>query len=225
MTGRACLAAAALLLAAACRQPATGPRFTNPTAITNAFLPLAGLHVDTLKGPDGNDTLLIVRSVRTDTSRTFTVHGRSVTTLTMEDREYVNGELEEVTLDYFAQADDSTVYYFGEDVDDYENGQVVGHSGAWLYGVQMTVPGIVMPGRPAVGQTFYLESVPGTTVERDSVVSLTETVTVPAGTFINCLKIQEDIGGGVLEYKYYASGIGVVREETPDGIIDLQSQR
>jgi hypothetical protein len=197
--------------------------FTTPSSITNSFLPLSSLHVDTLQGMDGDDTLLIVRLIRTDTTRRFPVNGKTVTTLTMEDREYINGELEEVTLDYFGQSDDTTVYYFGEDVDEYENGQVVGHSGAWLYGVQTQVLGTIMPGRPEPGQTFYLESVPGITVERDSVVSMGDTVTVPAGTFSGCLRIQEDIGGGVIEYKYYAPGVGVVREVTPEGVVDLMS--
>ena len=221
----ACLVGLSLLALIGCKKSQSGIHFTNPTAITNLYLPLASLNVDTLEGIEGEDTILVVRLIRTDTSRTFTVGGKSVATLAMEDREYVNGELEEVTLDYFGQADDSTVHYFGEDVDEYDEGQVVGHSGAWLYGVQTTVLGVIMPGHPTFGQTFYLESVPGITIERDSVVSLSDTVTVPAGTFTGCLMIAENIGGGVIEYKYYAPNVGVVKEVTPDGELNLKSHR
>ena len=219
------LVMAMMVSAAAGCATASRPQFTDPTSITSTYLPLASLHVDTLRGLDGDDTLLIVRLIRTDATRTFAFDGKDVATLTMEDREYVNGELEEVTLDYFGQADDSAVHYFGEDVDEYEDGQVVGHSGAWLYGAHTQVLGTIMPGQPEPGQTFYLESVPGITAERDSVASLGDTVVVPAGTFTGCLRIQEDIGGGVLEYKYYAPGVGVVREVTPEGVVDLISHR
>jgi photosystem II stability/assembly factor-like uncharacterized protein len=49
----------------------------------------------------------------------------------------------------------------------------------------------------------------------DSVLSVTETVSVPAGTFTNCLEIAEfqiDSTGAVVfyEYHYYAAGIGMV---------------
>jgi hypothetical protein len=51
---------------------------------------------------------------------------------------------------------------------------------------------------------------------RDSVMSITETVTVHAGTFTNCIKICQtrvDNLGNVIrrEYSYYAKGIGVVK--------------
>src|SRR5665811_125212 len=53
---------------------------------------------------------------------------------------------------------------------------------------------------------------------QDSVMSVTETVSVPAGTFANCLKISEthyDSSGTAIwhEYHYYAYGIGLVKDE------------
>jgi len=40
----------------------------------------------------------------------------------------------EVSQNFFAQADDGTVYYFGELVDTYGGGSVVSHEGSWLLG-------------------------------------------------------------------------------------------
>ena len=72
----------------------------------------------------------------------------------VEDRAFADGELVERTLDYYAQADDGTVYYLGEHVSNIENGKVVDHHGTWLFGKDTDVPGVAMParsqGRPAV---------------------------------------------------------------------------
>ena len=42
--------------------------------------------------------------------------------------------IDEVALDYFAQADDGSVWYLGEDVSNCQNGVVADHSGTWLAG-------------------------------------------------------------------------------------------
>lgn len=34
----------------------------------------------------------------------------------------------------------------------------------------------------------------------------------PAGTFKDCVKIQETLADGTKELKYYAKGVGIVRE-------------
>jgi hypothetical protein len=54
-------------------------------------------------------------------------------------------------------------------------------------------------------------------MEDDEVISLTETVTVPTGTYKDCIKIKEHLADGTTEYKYYAKGVGAVRESPSDG--------
>ena len=80
-----------------------------------------------------------------------------------------------------------------------------------------------MPADPKVGTKFQGENVPGITTEENEVVSVSETVTVPAGTFTNCLKIRGILSDGTMEFKYYAPDVGVVKEVTPDGEINLIS--
>jgi hypothetical protein len=198
-------------------------KFSHPREITNPWLPLASLKQDVLEGKEGTKELRIERTLKPEIRKTFKVGKQTVEVLVMEDREFEGGKLSEITLDYFAQADDGTVYYMGEDVDEYKNGKVVGHSGAWLYGKQTKVPGLLMPGNPKVGDKFRSEDVPKITTEDNEVMSLTETVTVPAGTYENCLKIKEVLSDGAIEYKYYAKGVGCVRELPEGGDVALKS--
>jgi len=141
----------------------------------------------------------------------------------MKDRLFVDGKLEEIAWDYFGQADDGTVYYFGEEVNIYSKRKVVSHEWAWRYGVHTEQLGVKMPANPQVGDNFAAENVPDITPENHEVLSISETVVVPAGTFTNCLKIQESLSGGTVQYKYYAPNVGVIKESTPDGDLNLVS--
>src|SRR5579871_948401 len=194
--------------------------FTHPTAITNSYLPLGSLHRDLLEGKEESKTIRIERTMKPGT-RAFTLDGQKVAARIMEDREFSNGKLSEVALDYFAQTDDGAVYYFGEKVDTYRNGKVVGHEGAWLTGEKNARPGVMMPAHPKVGDTFHSENVPGVAVESDAVVAVDETVTVPSGTYKHCVKVKESVEGEDPEYKYYAPKVGVVREVPHGGDVRL----
>ena len=60
-------------------------------------------------------------------------------------------------------------------------------------------------------------------MEDDEVVSLSEAVTTPAGSYQDCVKIKEKLADGSTEYKYFAKGVGVVREVPSDGNVLLKS--
>jgi hypothetical protein len=198
-------------------------KFSHPRHINNPYLPLASLKQDVLEGKEDSKELRIERTMKPDIRKTFKIGNQTVEVLVMEDREFENGKLSEVTLDYFAQADDATVYYLGENVDEYKDGKVVGHSGTWLYGKQTKVPGVLMPGNPKLGDKFRSEDVPKITTEDNEVISLSETVAVPAGTYQNCLKMKEVLSDGAVEYKYYAKGVGCIRELPEGGDVVLKS--
>lgn len=198
--------------------------FANPTAITNPYLPLSHLHQDILEGMEGGKKIRIERTMKPGT-RTFLVHGKKVTARLMEDREFENGKLTEVTLDYIAQDDRGAVCYMGEKVDEYKEGKVVGHNGAWLTGEHNALPGVLIPAHPKVGDTFHSENVPGIAVESDEIVSVDETVTVPTGTYKHCVKVKESVEGEEPEYKFYALNVGVVREMPSGGDVRLISHK
>jgi len=56
----------------------------------------------------------------------------SVETRVIEEREEKNGKLVEVSRNFFAICrEHGDIFYFGEEVDDYKDGKIVAHSGAW----------------------------------------------------------------------------------------------
>jgi hypothetical protein len=187
-------------------------KFSHPRDITNPLLPLAYLKQDILEGTEDGAKVRVERTLMPHERKTFTIDGQKVEALAMEDREFHNGALEEVTLDYFAQDDEGNVYYLGEDVNEYTDGKISGHDGAWLLGKDTLTPGVIIPAHPKAGDKFQSEAVNKEITENDEIVSVSETVSVPAGTFENCVKVKETLSDGSVEFKFYSSGIGVVRE-------------
>lgn len=156
----------------------------------------------------GNEELTI--TVLEETKRVDGVETRVI-----EEKETKNGKLVEISRNYFAISKRSnSVYYFGEDVDIYEDGKVVSHDGAWLSGVKGAKFGLMMPGTPLVGGRYYNEIAPDVAMDRCAILSMKETVETIAGTFKNCLKIAETnpLEPGKPEYKYYAPGVGLVND-------------
>src|SRR5215210_2001310 len=68
----------------------------------------------------------------------------------VDDRAWEGGKLIEKTYDWFAQDNKGTVWYFGEDTKEYENGKVVTTKGSWEAGVDGAKPGIIMQADPKV---------------------------------------------------------------------------
>jgi hypothetical protein len=198
-------------------------RFSHPREITNSYLPLGSLKQDVLEGKEGVKKVRAERTTKPDIRKAFKIGGQTVEALVVEDRVFENGQLAEVALDYFAQADDGTVYYLGEDVDEYRNGKIISHESAWLVGVHTQKPSVLMPAHPKLGDRFRSEDVPKITTEDDEVISVSTVVKVPAGSFQNCLKVKETLSDGKIEYKYYAAGVGVVKEVPEDGELVLIS--
>jgi hypothetical protein len=139
-----------------------------------------------------------------------------VTTRIVEEREWKNGELIEVSRNFFAICPTTgDAFYFGEEFDDVEDGQVVGHAGAWLAGEDGARAGLIMPGNPKVGMKYYQEIAPDVALDRAEIVSLDEILETPAGVFPNSLKTEEGtaLDPGEREFKIYAPGIGLIQEE------------
>jgi hypothetical protein len=172
---------------------------------SNPYFPLKpGLRIHLT---DGSET--VVFSILDETK---VVDG--VETRVVEERETEDGELVEISRNYFA-ADRTTgdVYYFGEDVDIYEDGKVVSHDGAWRSGVNGVKFGLIMPGKPRVGDKFYLEHAPGA-VERVEVVELDAKLETPLRGFANLVRCKEhDVLDGGVSHKWYAAGIGMVGDD------------
>ncbi len=142
-----------------------------------------------------------------------------VTCVVVRDRVWIDGELVEDTFDWFAQDKDGNVWYFGEDSKEYEGGKVVSTEGSWEAGVDGAKPGIIMKGNPQVGDAYRQEYYEDEAEDMAEVLSLNESISVPYGSFENCLKTQEwtPLEPDVVENKYYAPGVGVVLEVAVEG--------
>jgi hypothetical protein len=204
--------------------PVDAPVFSDPLDFDNGFFPVeeGGMRVYTGKS-DGEYTA-VVDTILADT-RDFDWGGGTVTCAILVETEFEGGALSEISFNYFAQADDGCVYYFGEVVDIYEDGEVVDHEGSWLVGgpgpddpaetVTADDPALFMPADPEVGDTWKPEDVPGGPEEVAEVVREDRSVKVPAGMFEGCLQVEElNVADGDKGTKWYAPGIGMVLDRS-----------
>ncbi len=130
-----------------------------------------------------------------------------VTCTVVSDRVWVDDELAEETLDWYAQDQAGNVWYFGEDSKEIEDGSVVSTKGSWEAGVDGAMPGIVMPAQPQTGASYRQEYYAGEAEDMAEVLSLDELMKVAFGSYQNCLKTKEwmPLEPDVVEHKYYAS--------------------
>ena len=81
---------------------------------------------------------------------------------------YSGGRLKEVALDFYAQADDGSVWYLGEDAFSYEDGLLNDLAGTWIAGKEGPVA-MIMPASPQVGDAFRPENIAGLVFEEVTV--------------------------------------------------------
>jgi hypothetical protein len=161
-------------------------------------------------GQEANEPVRLTITVLDETK---SVDG--VATRVIEEKETHGGKLAEVSRNYFAiDSVTKDVYYFGEDVDEYSDGKITGHGGSWLSGVNGAHYGLMMPAKSKVGDRYCQEVAPKVAGDRAEIVSLTDTIVTPAGTFRNCLKTEETtpLEPKSKEYKYYSPGIGLIQD-------------
>jgi len=137
----------------------------------------------------------------------------------VHDKVTESGALVEDTYDWYAQDADGNVWYLGEDTKEYENGTVATTEGSWQAGVDGAQPGIVVPADPEPGMSYREEYYAGEAEDAARVLSLDEKVEVPYGFFEGALMTQNvtALEPKVAEHKFYAKGIGPVREITISG--------
>ncbi len=222
---------AAMGLLAASPGSAAPARVIDPadfsSTVDHPYLPLSEfqtlIFAGSEKDPDSGETI----ETRVEWQillETKTVAG--VTVLVLRDNAYADGELIESTLDYFAQHNDGTVYYFGEDVDNYEDGVLVDHEGSWVAGEGANEAGVFMPASPAAGLTFDQERAPGIAEDHSTILEDGLSMTSPAGAYAGCIK-TEDVNpldpAAAIENKWYCPGVGLIREEAPGEVLELAS--
>jgi hypothetical protein len=193
--------------------------------LTNPYFPLSLVGPKVFIGEETDDEGETVETRLESRLLPETTVVDGVTVVILEERAYEDGELIEVAFDYFAQNSDGDVYYFGERVDNYVDGVLDNHDGQWLAGEGDNEAGLFMPAAPQTGVTLTLENAPGIAEDMATVLSLSETVDVPAGNYTNCLKTRDftPLEPDVEEFKWYCPNIGLTKEEGDGAVLELVS--
>lgn len=181
----------------------------SPTGENSYFFLQPGYQL-TLEGEEDGEAVRLIVTVLNETK---TVDG--IETRVVEERESVDEELVEVSRNYFAICTETNdIFYFGEEVDDYEDGEIVSHEGEWEAGVDDARAGMIIPANPVVGMKYYQEIALGVAEDRAEIISLNEVVDTPAGRFNKVLKVEETnpLEGNEKEYKFHAPGIGLIQD-------------
>jgi hypothetical protein len=183
---------------------------------TNPYFILKPGYQLVLEGEDEGETLRVVITVLHKTEKIFLPDIGMVKTRVVEERESVNGELVEVSRNFFALcAKTNDVFYFGEDVDIFNEDGTISHDGAWRAGLNDAVPGIIMPGSFLLGSRYFQELAPGVAMDRAEHVEVGLERTTDAGTFAGCVKVLETtpLDLGAESEKIYCPGVGLVVDD------------
>lgn len=169
---------------------------------------------------DGEEADVIITVLQeTETIDFVTERGQRIVVRArvVEERESVDGELDEVSRNWFARCRETNdVFYFGEEVDLYEDGEIVGTAGEWRAGEDGAQPGVIMPGTFLLGSRYFQEQAPESALDAAEHTAMDLEVEVPAGTFERCVEVTE---ADLLEpdeepeIKLYCPGVGIVVDE------------
>ena len=184
----------------------TMPTFSDPTTITNPLFPVSLQESVLMLGHVEGKPFRTEVTLLPET-RIIEWEGQRVETLVSQYNAFLDGRIEEVAYDYYAQADDGSVWYFGEDVFDFRAGAIVVTEGTWLAGRDGPAA-MIMPADPQVGDVYRTENAPGFVFEEVTVRSADETLDGPLGPIQGGMLADELHSDGKTEQKVFAPGYG-----------------
>jgi hypothetical protein len=184
--------------------------FINSTIITNPYYPATPGKKYIYEGQT-DEGFERVEEQRLNTTKTI----MGVICVISNFKGYVNGKLIEETWDWYAQDNDGTLWYFGEEVNNYnQNGTLTDHDGSWEAGIDGAQPGKLMPANPQTGMTYREEYYFGHAEDEAEIIGTGLSETISLGTYNDCIKTKNwtDLEPDALENKIYAPGIGLIKE-------------
>jgi hypothetical protein len=184
----------------------TLPTFSDPTNVTNPLFPVSLQESVLMLGHVDGKPFRTEVTLLPET-RIIEWEGQQVETLVSQYNAFLGGRIEEIAYDYYAQADDGSVWYFGEDVFDFRDGAIVVTEGTWLAGRDGPAA-MIMPGDPQVGDVYRTENAPGFVLEEVTVRSTDETLDGPLGPIQGGMLADELHSDGKTEQKVFAPGYG-----------------
>ena len=183
------------------------PPFSNPTEVSNPLFPISKLRSAILNGTVDGKPFKTETTLLPDTRIMEWSDGQCVKVLVSQYLAYLDGRIHEVALDLYAQADDGSAWYLGEDVFNYEDGVIADLAGTWFAGIDGPAA-MIMPGAPKVGNAYRPENIAGLVFEEVTVKSVNQTVADPRGPVHGAITIRELHDDGSFEEKVFAPGYG-----------------
>jgi hypothetical protein len=193
--------------------------FSNPTKITNPFLPLKPRTQFTYVGftvDDAGDQIPheVVTTV-TDLTKEIC---DGLEALVVYEEDLSDGELEEAEFFLVGQDKDGNVWRFGEYTEAYdpETGEFLGSKAFFVCHLEGAEAGIAMLADPSLDSPQYSQGFapePISFTDKGEVVAVDETVSVPFGDFTDVLEIREtnEEEPDAFQSKFYAEGVGLIR--------------
>lgn len=147
-----------------------------------------------------------------------------VTARIVRDEVTEDGVPVEVTDDWYAQDADGNIWYLGEATTEYEDGKPVSTEGSFEAGKDGAEAGIIMPADPRPGMKFRQEYLEGEAEDRGEIVATDAQAEVPFGHFRNVVMTKDTnpLEPKVLEFKFYARGVGPVLAISVSGSTDKE---
>ena len=165
------------------------PTFSDPTVVTNPLFPVSSQESVLLLGQVDGEPFRTEVTLLPDT-RIIEWQGQMVETLVSQYVAYLDGRIHEVAYDLYAQADDGSVWYFGEDVFNFADGVIVDTHGTWIAGKDGPAA-MIMPADPKVGDVYRPENIPGLVFEEVTVKAVDQTLDGPLGPVEGGMLVEE----------------------------------
>jgi hypothetical protein len=182
------------------------PSFSDPTNVTNPLFPASKQESVLMLGRVDGKAFRTEVTLLPET-RIIEWQDQRVETLVSQYTAYLDGRIHEVAYDFYAQADDGSVWYFGEDVFNFEDGYIADTHGTWIAGKDGPAA-MIMPSDPKVGDVYRPENIPGFVFEEVTVKSTDKTLDGPLGPIDGGLVVEELHMEGTTEDKTFAPGYG-----------------
>ncbi|HEX9824363.1 MAG TPA: hypothetical protein VGB51_08230, partial [Actinomycetota bacterium] len=176
------------------------------TNITNPLFPVSSQESVLLLGRVDGQAFRTEVTLLPET-RIIEWEGRRVEVLVSQYVAFLDGRIQEVAYDLYAQDDAGAVWYFGEDVFNFADGVIVDTHGTWIAGKDGPAA-MIMPAEPKVGDVYRPENIPGFVFEEVTVTRVDEPLDGPLGPIEGGLVITELHMDGGTEDKTFAPGYG-----------------
>ena len=191
--------------------------FNDPTAVDNPLFPISDLHSAILNGHVDGKVFHTETTLLPFTKIIEWTPGQCVRVLVSQYMAFLDGNLQETAIDLYAQADDGSVWYLGEDVNDYSaNGFIVTTEGTWQAGIDGPFA-MIMPSDPQVGDAHRAENIPGNSFEEVHISKIDQTFDGPSGPVSGGIVATEIHQDAAPSDKLFAPGYGEFRStDGPD---------